>query len=273
MKVFLNTVSPEFLTTLEIPVAAGRAFRAADGAGPCVVVINQSLARQLWSERSAVGRTLKIGDRPCEVIGVTKDTSNVHLSDVNEPYFYDLYQGDKDSFLFVRTNGDMKSLMSALPGVVSSLDPQVKSTVKPLSENLNQWIAASRIAAAIAASLGFLALALACIGIYGVVAYSVQQRTREIGIRMALGAQQSQVLGLVLRQNLRAVATGTVLGMTGAAILSRVLTTKFLYGISPLDPIVFAAVSVLLIAAALLASYLPAKRAVAVDPLIALRYE
>lgn len=271
-KVFLNTVSPEFITTLKIPIAAGRSFTTTDVNGPCMIVINQSMARHFWPDQNAIGRVSKVGDRTCEVIGITKDTRNAHLSDIDVPYLYQLYQGDKDSFVFVRTSGDPKTLIAELPRVVSSLDPQVKITVKPLSENLKQWIEVSRNAAAIAASLGLLALTLACIGIYGVVVYSVQQRTREIGIRMALGAQKSQVLSLILRQNLRAVVIGAILGMVGAAALSRALT-RFLYGLSPLDPIAFGAVSALLIAAALLASYLPAKQATAVDPLVALRYE
>ena len=141
-----------------------------------------------------------------------------------------------------------------------------------LSENLKMQIDRQKTVAGIAAALGMVALALACIGIYGVVAYTVQQRTREIGVRMALGANKSQVLLAVMKQNLRVIAIGTATGLAAAAAVSRVITS-YLYGLSPLDPISFGAVLIALLASAMIASYVPARRAVTVDPSTALRHE
>jgi ABC-type antimicrobial peptide transport system permease subunit len=174
--------------------------------------------------------------------------------------------------LLVRTESNPDSVAPMLPRIVRGLDPNVQASITVLAEALKGWIWSSQVGALLSGGLGFLALLLATVGIYGVTSYSVAQRTHEIGIRVALGAKQSNVLWLVLGQGMTLVALGIGLGSLASVGVSHVLS-GFLYGLSPLDPFTFAAVGVLFSAVAAVAIYAPARRAMKVDPMVALKYE
>jgi ABC-type antimicrobial peptide transport system permease subunit len=173
---------------------------------------------------------------------------------------------------FVSTEGNATPLSGVISESVRMIDKSLQVSVHRLDDNLALWIWPSQMGALLSGALGFLALLLASAGIYAVMAYAVIQRTREIGIRMALGAQHKDVLGLVLREGMRLVVAGVAIGLLASIIGSRVLS-KFLYGLSALDGLAFAGVSLLLAAMALVACWIPARRAIRVDPMVALRYE
>jgi predicted permease len=275
-----NVVSPEFFTTLGIAVLRGRSFNDADcNAGPEVAIVNETLARRLWPVQQAIGKRLKAGGAKNgwrEIVGVVKNTRSTYLWADSEPYLYTPATMTNSSIpdvkILVRTAGAPQPLLGALPGVVRTLDQSVQVSVKVLEENLETWIWPSRVGAILAAAFGILALTLAVVGIYGVVAYTVSRRTHEIGIRVALGAQPPDVLRVVLGRGMLLVGIGVTAGLAGGFAVSR-LIAQFLYGLSPADPFTFAGVTVVLVSAALLAHYVPARRALRVDPMVALRYE
>jgi putative ABC transport system permease protein len=163
-------------------------------------------------------------------------------------------------------------MATGIRAAIHSLDPDLVADVVPLEDNLEFWRTPSRIVAILAGSLGALAMLLACIGVYGVVSYAVSRRVREIGIRMTLGADAREVKNLILRQAMRPVVTGALLGIAGCAAVSKILSA-LLFGVSAHDPVAFVVVPLILLSVALLASYIPARRATKVDPMVALRYE
>jgi ABC-type antimicrobial peptide transport system permease subunit len=174
--------------------------------------------------------------------------------------------------LLTHTNGNLAATVKLIRDAAHSLDPNIIVIAKPLEERVEIWLLASRILASLTAALGFLGLLLASVGIYGVVSYAVSSRTREIGIRMTLGANRPGILGLILKQAMRPVLLGLVIGFAICAAASRLMSVM-LYGISPFDPLTFGGVALFLTAIALLACYVPARRATRVDPMEALRYE
>ena len=208
------------------------------------------------------------------MIGVAKDVRNVYLWTSDEPYLYLPFSpaDSADMQFFVSTEGNATPLSGVISESVRMIDKRLQVSVHRLDDNLALWIWPSQMGALLSGALGFLALLLASAGIYAVMAYAVTQRTREIGIRMALGAQHKDVLGLVLREGMRLVVAGVAIGLLASIIGSRVLS-KFLYGLSALDGLAFAGVSLLLAAMALVACWIPARRAIRVDPMVALRYE
>ncbi len=275
-----NLVSPEFFDTLGISVVRGRSFTAQETtAAARVAVVNESLARQLWPGQEAIGKRFRQGRKspPFEIVGVVRDTRNVYLWAASLPYLYlPLQASGLDEFhepkILVRVTGDPGPLIASLPGLAREIDPNVSSTAKPLAENLSIWIWPSRIGALLAATLGLLALLLASVGIVSVTSFAVSQRTREIGIRMALGAQPGGVVRLLVWQVGKPVATGVFVGLLAAASVSRLLA-QVLYGLSPLDGLTLLCVTLFLAAIALASCYFPARRATLVDPMIALRYD
>jgi predicted permease len=264
----IHDINAGYFEVLGIPVVEGRNFTRQDSTRK-VVLLNQTAAARMFPGVSAVGRHVFAGS-DLEVIGVVKDAYTTSLGAV-EPTMYNPLTGRYDiPQLLIADNS--AATMERVATLVQSIEPRARVTFVPLAENFNSQLEPARYAAALAGALGILALALASIGMSGVFAYVVRQRTREIGIRMALGAKTGQVVRLVLASNLRSLALGLLAGVGGAVACTQMLKSM-LYGVSPMDPIAYAGVFAMLIAAAAAASALPARRAARVDPVRALRWE
>jgi predicted permease len=274
----LNNVGLRFFETLGIPLLQGRDFSEQDGEGaPQVVIINETMARRFWPNQDAIGKRFKFFGEEFyrEVVGVARDTKYNGLTEANTPFIYvPLLQNYSGAgTLHVRATGDAAQITAAVRGVVKELAPNVPLlNVQTLSDRVDQSLNGQRLQTRLLAFFGLLALLLSSIGIYGVMAYSVAQRTREIGIRMALGARSQNVLSLVVRQGMALVMGGVALGLIAAFAVTR-LIGSLLFGVGAADPATFVAASLLLVGVAALAGYLPARRATKVDPLIALRHD
>lgn len=275
-------VTPGYFETLRIPVMQGRAFDGQDRVGaPGAVMINEAFARRYWPGQDALGKRIQRGsgnnnNSPfLEVVGVVKDGKYATLGEEATPFFYLNLAQDYLSAptLIVRTSGNPLTQLASVRNEIAGLDKSLPLfDVKTMRQHLGLALLPARLAGSVLGVFGLVALILAASGIYGVMAYSVAQRTREIGIRMALGARAVDVLKLVVRQGMTLVVIGVVIGLTGAVALTRMMTS-LLYGVGATDPVTFIGVSALLASVALLACYLPARRATKVDPLVALRYE
>jgi putative ABC transport system permease protein len=272
----LNRVSPSFFSLLGMPIVRGRSFTEAEArANAQVMVATESTARRLWPGQDALGKTLRNeGEGEVQVIGIVKDAQTSRLGESNGIYLY-LPAGPKeqaDMRLLVRSKTGYESTANEIRAAARALDAELIVDATKLEDNLEVWRTPSRIVAALSGTLGALGLLLASIGVYGVVSYGVSQRIREIGIRMALGADGKDVMKILLKQAMRPVLIGAALGVAGCAEVSQVLS-KVLFGIGAHDPIAFIGVPVFLLVIALVASSLPARRATRVDPVVALRYE
>jgi predicted permease len=270
------TVSPGYFYTLGIPVLKGRTFTDHDDAqAPKVAVVNEALARRLWPAEDPIGKQFPPPRGNMTVVGVVGNTRHEGLSQETEAEFYVPYlQSPCDSMqLAVRTAGDPDSIISAVRAQVRAVDPdQPLYHVATLEQTLSESLAPRRFNMLLLGIFAGIALALATVGIYGVMAFSVTQRTHEIGIRMALGAQKSDILRLVVGQGMILALIGVGIGIAGALALTRFIASM-LYGVKPTDLQTFIGVSLVLIIVALLACYIPARRATKVDPMTALRYE
>ncbi|HEY9517350.1 MAG TPA: ABC transporter permease [Gemmatimonadaceae bacterium] len=272
---------PEYFRALRIPLRSGRAFSAHDDARATrVAVINSAMARRYWAGTDPIGARITLGD-PADsaswrtVVGVVGDVRQNALND--DPYpqlFLPLAQTPQRSMLLlVRTTGDPATLATPIRRAVTALDSDLPvSDVRTLDERLQQSIAQPRVSMMLLGLFALMALVLAAVGIYGVLSYTVAQRTRELGIRMALGAESNSVMRLVIRQAMAPALIGVLLGLAGAWGATRLMAT-LLFGVSATDPATFIMVSLFLLAVALVASWLPARRATRVDPLVALRAE
>ena len=274
-----NVVGPNYFKTMETPLLSGRDFSDTDRKGaPGVAVLNETLAVTLWPGENALGKRVSVNgpEGPfLEVVGVARDGKYRSLGETPHPYIYQplLQSYDPKMTLVVRTKGEAQSVASAVRVQIRALDANLPvADIKTFRDQLDLSLFPSRLAAWTLGSFGVLALLLAAIGIYGVVSYSVAQRTREIGVRTALGAKAKDVLRLVLGEGLFVIAVGLVLGLLLASVATRVIAS-FLYGVGATDPLTFAAVPLLMGFVALSASYIPARRATKVDPMVALRYE
>lgn len=274
----IDAVSANYFETMRIPLRGGRVLTEFDGANSApVAVISEAMARHFWPGESALGKRFKLaGDAPYqEVVGIVRDSVWLALGEQPQPVAY--LPLDQQSIgavtLLVRTSTTPAALLPAVRAALQSLDKDLALTnATTIQDTISQGLWAPRTGAALFGLFGLLGMILASLGTYGVIAYMVAQRTSEIGIRMALGASPYDVLGLVIRQSMRLVGTGIVLGLIGALALTR-LMGSLLFGVSPNDPATFIAVSLVLAGVAFLASWLPASRASRIDPLIALRQE
>jgi len=282
MNISINSVGPGFFATLGIPLIAGRELTDRDVEGaPQAVVINEAMARYYWgSERNAIGK--RLGYRrdqrgfPLEVVGVVKDSKDTSLRDEIPRFMYPSYQQEPDLTemnFFVRTQADAAGVTAAVRDAIRALDPALPIYgVKTMEAQASESLFVERMVAWLSAAFGALATLLAAIGLYGVMSYAVARRTREIGIRMALGAERRAVLWLVLRE----VALLSIVGIAGGLAIS-LYATRFvkaqLFGLSATDPATLAIAAATIALVAFLAGYLPARRASALDPMLALRTE
>jgi putative ABC transport system permease protein len=273
-----NVIEPEYFATLKMPLILGRDFTEADNASaPAVAIVNQALARAAWPNQNPVGQRLEMegrsGPRVLTVVGVARDARLISLGSAAEPYIYVPLAQNHMSEIAIVARTSSPATIGMMRRLVSELNPSLPVTeALPLSEITAIGLVPQRIAAAITASLGVVGILLAAIGIYGVTAYSVSRRTREIGIRVALGADSGRVLRLMLRQGLTLAAVGAALGMVLAAFAAR-LIEGLLYGVRPADPLTFAAASATFALVTAAATYIPARRATRVGPMAALRTE
>ena len=279
MSTGFNVVAPNYFRTMETTLLRGREFTEADREGaPGIAILNETLAARLWPNEDALGKRVSVAGPKgpfLEVVGVARNSKYRTLGETPRPYVYlPLSQSyDPKMTLVVRTTGEPKAIAPIVREQIRALNANLPiADVQTLREQLELTLLPSRIAAWTLGAFGALALLLAGIGIYGVVSYGAAQRTREIGVRMALGAKEKDVLGLVLWDGLIVIGAGLAIGLLLAAVATRVIAS-FLYGVGATDPLTFIAVPLLLGSVALLASYVPARRAVKVDPLVALRYE
>jgi predicted permease len=276
-----NAVGLNFFRTLGISLVRGRDFTAEMREGtPAVAIVNETLVRSFLANVDPIGKRLRVMRRggqavSCEIIGVVRDSKYLSLGEDPAPFIFLPYQQSYSPVmtLLVRANGDPKNLTAAVRHEIQTLDANLPPfNVVTLSENIDISLFPARFGALLLGGFGVLALVLATVGIYGVMSYSVSKRTHEIGIRMALGAQANNVLRLVVGQGMLLALIGVAVGLAAALALTRVVK-NLLYGVGATDLATFAAIALLLIAVALLACFLPARRATKVDPLVALRYE
>ena len=272
------SVDPGYLKMLGTPLTAGRMFTEADDdKHPRVAIINENLAQLAWPGENAVGKTLKLynSENLIEIVGVVKTTTYNAIGEDPIPFvFYPIKQiYSSFAVISVRTQPDPAGLLGTLRKELQSLDASMPfGNVATMSETMRQNLWAPRTGAALLGAFGLLALLLASLGVYGVMSYTVNQRAREIGIRMAIGAQAGDVMGMILHRGLLIAVAGLVFGL-GAAFFTARYFQNFLIGVAASDPLTYAAIAVILAVVALFACYLPARRATKVDPLIALRSE
>jgi putative ABC transport system permease protein len=272
-------ITPDYFKALQVPLISGRAFTDKDTAQSTkVLIVNETMARRLWPGESPLGRHVTIWRDekfPREIVGVVGETKGSLENEPAQQMYVPYAQDSTWSSLSVviRTSGDPASFSSAIRNEVRAMDKgSPVYNVRTMNDVLATSVAPRRTPMLLLSAFAGAALMLAMMGIYGVTAYYVTQRTQEIGIRMALGAQMSDVLKLVLKSGLGLAVIGIGVGLIGAFILTRWMTT-LLFGVKPTDLVTFVAVSACLWLTALLACYLPARRATKVDPLVALRYE
>jgi predicted permease len=273
---YFNNVGAGYFGLMRMPIVEGRDVTADDREdAPAVAVVNETMAARYWAGREAVGGRFRVGERWITVVGVARDATYRDLGEKPAPWFFlPLYQGYRpDMTLLLRTAGEPAALARPAIALVRDLDPGIA----PFGvTTLEAFIGASdfrqRVGSQLLGLFGVLGLMLASIGLYGVLSFQVARRTREIGIRIALGGSRGDVLGLVLRQGAVLVGLGLSIGIVGAAGLARLLRSLLL-GVSPWDPLAFASVVAVLVLAAFVACLVPARRATRVDPLLALRHE
>ncbi len=274
-----STVSPRYFETMGIPIRAGREFTDADTLeAPRTVVINEAMARRYWKDGSALGTVVRFGTSAAEVVGIVADTKYASINERPLPQlFLSLARSEMSTLrLFVRTGGDPGPLVADVRNAIRALDPNLPIyDARTVTEHMQVAVFAQRMAANLLGAMGVLALLLAAIGLYGVMAYAVSQRMQEMGIRLALGASPSSLLSMIVGQGMKLTTVGLVIGLTLAlaAFGSIGAVRTLLPGISPLDPITFIAVPAVLAVIAFLATWIPARRAGRVDPLVALRVD
>ena len=283
---YIHRVRENFFETMGIPLLAGRTFGPQDGPNsPKVVVVNQTFANKFFPGQDAIGkRFTRDPDKPdeLEIVGISRDAKYARQRDDVPPTMYSPQQQERPmngAIFEVRTAGDPTAMVASVRNAVREIDANLPvQNVKTQVEQANETLRMERLFAKLLTLFAVLAQQLAAIGLFGVLAYTVSQRTHEIGIRMALGANRGSVLRLIVRQGMTLVVLGVVLGLAGAYVLTRYLESwislsKMLFGVKVSDPLTYGVIAVLLTVVALIACYIPARRATKVDPLVALRYE
>jgi predicted permease len=274
------SVGPGFFATMGIPIVHGRSFTSRDDEhAPKVAILNQRLAKEFFADTNPIGRTIiscDAGSTPVEIVGVSADAKYDNLRNPVPPTLYLPYLQDSDEGRMtfeLKTASSTASIVTEIREAVRSIDKDLPLTeVRTQTQQIEATLTNERVFATLTTGFGILALILASIGIYGIMAYTVSRRTNEIGIRMALGARSAAVLSMVLRETLLLAFIGIAAGLASAAALTRLATTM-LYGLKPIDPLTFGAAALLLIIIALAAGFTPAHRAARVDPMQALRHE
>jgi predicted permease len=277
-----NDIGPNYFATVGTPLVSGREFSESDRSdSPKVAIVNEKLARRYFAGRNPIGQRLAIGGgngvRPnIEIVGVVKDTKHASIREEIHPFMYLPYAQDPDlgsGTFYVHTSQDPSALAATLRRTVQGFDPNLPVfDLRTLAEQADESVYTDRLLTIFSLCLGLLAALLAAIGLYGVLTYMVTRRTHELGIRMALGATPMNVTWLVLKEVVRMAATGLAIGLLAAFGLGRMIESQ-LFGVKASDPLVFAISTVLLAGVAMLAGWLPARKAAGVDPMIALRYE
>jgi macrolide transport system ATP-binding/permease protein len=269
-----NQVGERYFATIGIPIVTGREFtRNDDENAPPVAIVNETMAAKYWPEKNAIGQRLKVKDKWMEIVGVAKNANYRTKLEAPKPFFYVPVRQNffvQNGFI-IRTDQSAAAIMNALAREIHALDPNlVPLDTISLQQQVDRMSYTQRLAAALLAIFGGMALFLAAIGLYAVMSYSVSQATRELGVRMALGAEAKDLLRLVISRGLRLTAAGIVIGAVAALMLTR-LMTNLLYKVSPRDPVAFGSALIVLIVVALIACFVPARRATRVDPVRALR--
>ena len=277
----IGVIDGEYFKTMKIPLLGGRQYDERDGAdGQKVAIVNQAFAKRFFPNGDALGKRVTFGCEESEglcrtIVGVVGNIRQESLTDeaIPELYLPFAQMPMNGMTVMVRTSSDPLALVGAVRNEVLAIDKnQPIYDVKTLAQRVNEAVAVSRSLMLLFSAFALLALVLGAVGIYGIVSYSVTQRTHEIGIRMALGARAGNVLSLIMKNGLTLVLTGIAIGIAGALALTRFLTT-LLFGVTPTDSVTFVVVSVVFFVIAMIASLIPALRATRVDPLVALRYE
>ena len=275
----MRTVAPGYFETLGIRLIKGRFFQQSDDqAAPRVMIVNEALVRRYFPAQNPLGKVLKLGDKAedeRQIVGIVSDTRDVHLNSAPRPQLYlAMLQNPQPALhIFVRTNADPLALAAELRNAVWSIDKdQPVNRVRSMTEVIAQSVAGARFRTWLLGMFAAVGLTLTLVGIYGVVSYMASQRTREIGIRVALGAPRGNVLRLVLGQGIRLTVGGAIAGVLASLALTRLLNNQ-LYDIKPSDPATLIAAAVIMLLVALAACYVPARRATRIDPLVALRHE
>jgi predicted permease len=270
-----NLVGPNYLRTMQIPLVAGREFTLNDGPKSAVLIVNQALVDRYWPHQDAIGKHISIQDRSFTVIGVARNSDYSELHEDPKPFLYLplLEEYARGVIVHVRVAGDPETFALTLEKTIHQLNSDLALfDVNTLKSWMQNATVGERLAGTFLGSFGLLALVLAAVGIYGVISYTTRQRTREIGIRMALGAGRFSILRLVLNHGVMLTGIGLLIGLAASLALTGFLKSM-LFGIATTDPLTFICVTLLLCTVALLACYLPARRATRVDPIIALRQE
>jgi predicted permease len=276
--VWTNIVSSDYFQTLGIPFLKGRVFtqNEAETGRTVPAVISAAMARRFWPGTDPIGKEFVSQKTVYHVFGIVPDAQNSHFGQIDGPFFY--AAGGSNSALgariLVRTNGDASALVKAIPQLAAQIDPNVRTSTRTFEQALNAQLAPSRTIALLVAILGLLAMVLAIVGISGTVAYDASKRTREIGVRTALGAQPQDIITMLLRNGVKLALIGLAAGMTLATGASQLLSAaSLLYGVSSLDPLTYLTTAMVLAGITMLACYVPARRATRVDPMTALRNE
>ena len=275
-----GVVTDDYFQVLGIPLLRGRVFNERDTMNaPHVAVISESLARVRWPGQDPIGHTIQFGNMDGDIhlltiVGIVGDVHEYGLDAPPQPTVYvNLFQRPRPSItVTMLTDADTQMVTTAARGILQELNPEIPAQFRTFSQIYSASLGSRRFNVLLVGVFGIVALLLATTGVFGVMAYSVSRRTREIGVRVALGARSRDVLTMILSQGMRTIAIGVIIGFAGSLILTRSLQS-LLFGVSATDPLTFLAVISLLVVAALLACYIPARRATKVDPMVALRYE